>query len=240
MSTAVASRVVVGGPLAPFARGFVEELECRHYKSSSALAQMRLMARLSGWLAGEGLGASALTPAVVEGFVAELRGLGYRNPRSLRGFGTLVGYLRQVGAVPVPPPLAPPPVRAEDELLDRYRLYLTGQRGICEQAALNYIRRVRRFLAWRTIGEEPRLEALTAADVSAFVLAECPGRSTRWVKDLTLALRSFLVFLHLEGVLEDSLARAVPRVAGLRLAGLPRPLDPGVAQRLVGLAIGAR
>jgi integrase len=42
------------------------------------------------------------------------------------------------------------------------------------------------------------------------------------------------VFLHVDGVLEESLAGAVPRVAGWRLAGLPRALDSGVAQRLVG------
>jgi hypothetical protein len=192
------------------------------------------MARLSGWLASDGLDVSDLTPPVVASFIAELRGLGYRNPRSVRGFGTLVAYLRRLGAIPVPALLsAPPGVTAEEGLLDRYRRYLIGQRGICEAAAENYIRRVRRFLDWRTIGGEPGLGALTAADVSAFVLAEVPARSTRWGKDLTLALRSFLVFVDLDGVLEDSLAQAVPRVAGWRLAGLPRPLEPGVAQRLV-------
>lgn len=246
VSVAFASRVEVAGPLAPFAGGFLGELQRHEYKSSSAHAQMQLMAGLSGWLAGERLGASDLAPAVVARFIGELRLRGYRNPRSLRGYGTLLGYLRRVGAVPV---AAPPPVRlpatAEEVLLDRYRRYLIGQRGICEQVARGYIGRVRGFLAWRAIGGGPGLEGLTAADVSAFVLAECPGRSTRRGKDLTLALRSFLVFLHLDGVLEESLAWAVPRVAGWRLAGLPRPLDPGVAQRLAasgdrGTVIGRR
>ena len=54
----------------------------------------------------------------------------------MRGFGTLLGYLRRVGAVPVPaPPAVPAPVTAEEELLDRYRRYLTGERGVCEQVA---------------------------------------------------------------------------------------------------------
>ena len=53
------------------------------------------------------------------------------------------------------------------------------------------------------------------------------------------------MFLHVDGVLAESLAAAVPRVAGWRLAGLPRPLDPGVAQQLVagcdlGTMIGRR
>jgi integrase len=62
---------------------------------------------------------------------------------------------------------------------------------------------------------------------------------------LTLSLRSFLGFLHVDGVLDQSLPRAVPRVAGWRLAGLPRPLDPGVPDRLLascdqGAVIGRR
>jgi integrase/recombinase XerD len=234
VSSAVASRVVVGGPLAPFARGFLEELERCRYKSSAQYAQMLVMARLSGWLAREGLGAPDLTPSVLGRFIAELGRRGYQSPRSLRGFGTLLCYLRGVGAVPVPvEPFVPAPATPEEELVDRYRRYLTGERGICEQAARAYIRKVGRFLAWRAVTGGP-LDRLTEADVSAFVLAECPGRSTRLGKDVTLALRSFLVFLHVDGVLAQSLAAAVPRVAGWRLAGLPRPLDPGVAQQLVG------
>ena len=78
VSTAVASRVVVAGPLAPFAPGYLGELDRWRYKSSAKYAQMLVMARLSGWLAGEGLGASDLTPAVLERFIAELgtRGIG--------------------------------------------------------------------------------------------------------------------------------------------------------------------
>jgi site-specific recombinase XerD len=56
---------------------------------------------------------------------------------------------------------------------------------------------------------------------------------------LTLSLRSFLAFLHVDGVLEESLARAVPRVAGWRLAGLPRPLDPRVAECLLASCVQA-
>lgn len=225
-----ASRVRVVGPLAPLAPGFVSELERLHYAPSSVYQQARVTARLSAWLAAEGLEASDLTPMVVARFVAELRRSGYRNARSWRGLGTLLGYLGRVGSVPAPVLSAPSPMTAEQELVERYRRYLLRERGVCEQAAEGYVRKVRRFLAWRTSAGTAGLEGLTAADVSAFVLAECPGHSTHWGRHLTLSLRSFLAFLHVDGVLEESLARAVPRVAGWRLAGLPRPLDPGVAQ----------
>jgi site-specific recombinase XerD len=239
------SRVLVVGPLEPFARAFAAELERGNYAPASADNQLRLMARLSAWLAGEGLCASDLNPAVVARFIATLRSAGYRNSRSWRGLGTVLGYLRVVGAAPVPRPPVVPVMSAEEELLDRYRRYLTGERGICAEAASGYVSKVRRFLAWRAAAGGLGLERLMAADVSAFVLAECPGRSEHWGRQMTVSLRSFLVFLHVDGVVEGSLAAAVPRVAGWRLAGLPRALKPGVAQRLVaacdrGTTIGRR
>ena len=227
------SRVRVDGPLAWWAPGFVAELEGLHYAPSSAVQQVRVLAKLSAWLAAEGLEASDLTPAVIARFVTELRRCGYRNARSWRGLGTLLGYLRRVGVVPAPASPAPSSMTAEEELLARYRRYLVRERGVCEQAAEGYLRKVRRFLAWRANVGTAGLVGLTAGDVSAFVLAECPGHSRHWGRHLTLSLRSFLVFLHVDGVLDEPLARAVPRVAGWRLAGLPRALDPGVAQRLL-------
>ena len=137
-----------------------------------------------------------------------------------------------MGAVPVLPPPSRPPVTVEQELLDRYRRYLTRERGLCAEAAEGYLAKVRRFLAWRVTAGGLVLEELTAADVSAFVLAECPGRSRNWGRQLTLSLRSFLVFLHVDGVLGESLAYVVrgSPVGGWRGC---RALEAGVAQRLV-------
>ena len=58
-----ASRVRVVGPLAPLAPGFVSELARMHYAPSSAYQQARVMARLSAWLAAEGLDARGASDA---------------------------------------------------------------------------------------------------------------------------------------------------------------------------------
>ena len=48
------------------------------------------------------------------------------------------------------------------------------------------------------------------------------------------ALRSFLRFLHSEGIIGQPLAQAVPSVAGWSLAGLPKALDADQVQALLG------
>src|SRR3989304_5636954 len=53
------SRVRVSGPLEPYALGFAAELSRVGYSRDSAAFQLRLMAHVSGWLAGEGLAGAA-------------------------------------------------------------------------------------------------------------------------------------------------------------------------------------
>lgn len=59
------------------------------------------------------------------------------------------------------------------------------------------------------------------------------------------AWRSFLDFLHLEGITERSLGSAVPTVLRRRLAGLPKGLAPGQVRQIlaacdVGTVVGIR
>jgi integrase/recombinase XerD len=78
-----------------------------------------------------------------------------------------------------------------------------------------------------------RLADLAARDITAFVVAEVPGRRTGSAKLAVTTLRSLLAFLYVEGVIAHSLASAVPSVAGSRLAGLPEALEVGQGQQLL-------
>ena len=64
-----------------------------------------------------------------------------------------------------------------EELLGRYRDYLVGERGLTAGTARGYVDFVRPFVATRLHGEVLDLAGLTAADVTGFVLAACPGRA---------------------------------------------------------------
>lgn len=224
-------RVRVLGPLAPFAAGFAAELERVGYTRNAAALQLLLMAQLSDWLANERLTASALTSGRVEAFAAARRAAGHGTHRSVKALAPLLGYLCSLGVAPA---VADAEVTAVGALLARYRVFLTVERGLTAGTARGYIDAVRPFLEGRLdVGGELELRELTAADVLAFVLAACPGRRRGSAKLIVTALRSLLGFLHVEGLVARPLSSAVPSVAGWRLAGLPRALEPGQARRLL-------
>ncbi len=225
------SRVRVSGPLEEYASGFAAELARVGYTRNTTACQLRLMAHVSSWLAGKGLDAAGLTAAVVEEFFAFRRAVGHTTLRSSRALEPLLAHLRELGVVrPAAAVVATTPA---EELLERYRRFLFGERGLATGTVRGYVDIVRPFLAGRVAADGSGLELLAARDVTAYVLAECPGRSQGSAKLLVTALRSLLGFLHVEGVLAESLSGAVPSVAGWRLAGLPRGLEPGQARRLL-------
>ena len=226
-----ASHVRVTGPLAEYAEGFGRYLAGAGYTPLSAANQLRVMARLSRWLAGRGLGPAGLSAGRVEEFLAWCRASGYTCWLSARGLAPLLGFLRGLGVAPVP--RCDPAATPADVLVGRYRAYLAGERGLAASTIGYYVAEARLFLGRVAGADLAGLAGLTAAGVSRFVTAECRSRSTGSAKIVVTALRSLLRFLLLDGVIAADLAAAVPAVAGWRGAGLPKALpDEQVAALL--------
>jgi site-specific recombinase XerC len=214
-----------------YASGFASELVRVGYTENATADQLRLLAHLSRWLAAQGLAAAELTPAVGDAFLTARRAAGYALWLSRKALRPLLEHLRELGAVPPEPVVAPTPTEA---LFDRYRAYLTSERGVARTTARGYVEMVRPFLRTREAPDGTlELTDLVAAHITAFVVAEGPGRRVGSAKLLVCALRSFLGFLHVEGVLARSLTSAVPSVAGSRLAGLPKGLTSGQVRLLL-------
>jgi integrase/recombinase XerD len=223
------SRVRVTGPLEPFAAGFIFELQESGYRPAAAAVQVRVLAHLSGWMQEQHVSAEELREPELERFrrehlveVASVRGV---------GITVVVGHLRRLGAVPAQEPAV---VTAADELLERYRRYLTLERGLTAGTVRGYVDIVRPFVASRVSATgEVELWELSPADVLGFLLAETQRRSRKSSKLLVSALRSLLGFWHVQGLIGRPLAGAVPSVAGWRLRGLPQALDAGQVRALL-------
>jgi integrase/recombinase XerD len=223
-------RSIVRGPLEQYVAGFVAELLRQGYSRSSAEQHLCFVAHLDRWMRAEGLGLGDLGGSVIERYLAERRAAGYVEYLSKLAMRPLLEYLTPFGVLPVEVPVLLCPVEV---LLTRYRDYLLVERGLTAGTARGYVDAVRPFVASRLDGDGLDLAGLTGADLTGFVQAACPGRAVGSAKLIVCALRSLLRWLHLTGVLPMPLAAAVPSVAGWRLSGLPRGLDPSQLRRLL-------
>lgn len=98
--TSRVSRVVVSGPLAPFAEVYKRELSRRRYTPLTVVNHLRQVARLSRWLEANGLGVAELSGERVDEFLALQRvNRGQQGQLSRPGLLCLLDVLRQLGAV---------------------------------------------------------------------------------------------------------------------------------------------
>jgi site-specific recombinase XerD len=196
-------------------------LEETGYRPAAAAVQVRVLAHFSRWMLENDVSPGELREPELERFRREHLG----RVASVRGAGTAVvlDYLRGLGIVPAPERRT---LTAAEELLERYRRYLTVERGLTVGTARGYVDIVRPFVEARVAAAgQVELWDLTAADVLGFLLAETGWRSRKSAQLLVSALRSLLRFWHVQGVIGRPLAGAVPSVAGWRLVGLPRALE---------------
>jgi integrase/recombinase XerD len=224
-------RSIVRGPLAPYVVGLAAELLERGYTRSSAEQHICFVAHLDRWLVAEGLGLGELSGSTIRRYLAERRAAGYVSYRSSKAMVPLLGFLAPLGVLPAEPP---PRLDAVEELVGRYRDYLLTERGLTAGTVAGYVHLARPFLASRSRGGQLDMAGMTAADVFEFVLTSCPGRATGSAKLIVTVTRSVLDWLHLTGIVEVSLAAAVPAVAGWKLAGLPRALSAAQLRALLG------
>ena len=120
------------------------------------------------------------------------------------------------------------------DLLDTYRSYLEGERGLSPLTVHGYVQTAEHFVLGRCAGDPARLADLSARDVSGFVLAESSrGLSPRTVNEVVVRLRSLLRYLYVKGLIDAPLAQATPWMAGSRAGSLPRTLEPGAGSRLL-------
>jgi integrase/recombinase XerD len=214
--------------MGPFADGFAAHLAEQGYSPWTVKGHLQRIRHVSRWMAAEGLEVGQLTPRMVERFLAERRRQGHTVMVSPRGSRPLVSYLEGLGVLP-----ADDSVRTPAELLlEDFRSYLLGERGLQARTACFYVERARVFIAERSEPLGDDLARLTGADITAFVLRESRGRAAKSASGVVGALRALLGFLHVQGHIPRSLVSAVPAVA-TRVGSLPRGLDAAQAGLLL-------
>lgn len=224
------SRVVVRGPLAPFAAAYALELKSRGYTERSAVNQQRQVAHLSCWLQREGLSVAELDPRRVDQFLDRRREQRRSRSQSRPGLACLLDVLRDRGV------LADEQVSAEaspeEALLESFRRYLLNERGLVTGTVRGYVDGASWFLA--SLPGASGLGSLTAADVTSAVLRRSEVVSVSTAQNFVASIKSFLRFCFVEGLVDADLSESALAVTGRRRSSLPRGISETDAEALLG------
>jgi hypothetical protein len=207
--------VVWSGPLREFGPGFVEELGRLGFTPWSASQQARVAAHLSRWMQAQGLGVGELSSQCVDEFLVERRA-SHAALYTRKALGPLLGFLDGMGVLPVEVPVTPGP---SEVVAAGFERYLVVERGLLPGTAAAQAARVRRFLDGYCpaggVGE------LSAAEVTAALLAEGADHAVASVKRLGYNLRSFLRWALLTGLIEQDLSGVLVPVRARHPSLLP-------------------
>jgi len=228
--TSRVSRVLMTGPLAPFANAYGVALSERGYTQRTAVNQLRQVGRLSCWLELQGLGVAELSVDLVEEFLVVQRAGGrHRAGWSRPGLVCLLDVLGSMGVAAADEPAVP--ASATEMLLDGFASHLLGERGLAAGTVRGYVRHAQRFLDG--LSGRGGLGEVTAAEVTGAVLGESATVSVSATQNFVFGLRSFLRFCFVEGLVEVDLSQAALGITGRRRSSLPQGISGADAKALL-------
>ena len=219
------------GRLGPFVDGYRAWLLERGYASGSVEHELRFLSMLGRWMVAEDLAVAQLDGDVILAFVEAHSAQGSVPSVIARGSRSLLIYLRELGVVS---PERGDAVTPLGELIEDYRAWLVGERGLAPLTVARYVALAARFLGERVSAvDELGVLDLSGEQVTAFLLRECERLSVDSAKGKVGELRSLLRFLFVRGLIELALGDAVPPVAGWRDTGIPRSVPPADVEQLI-------
>jgi integrase/recombinase XerD len=223
-------RVLVSGPLAPFAEAYAAELTARGYTPLTSVNQLRGIVRFSRWLDVNGLAVGEVSDARVDAFLVGQRADGARRSLSRPGLLCLVEVLRGLGLLEPEPPM--PAGSLKDRLLDSFGRYLLGERALAKDTVHGYVTHARWFLDG--LANADALGGLSTGEVIGAVVRKADsGVSVGAAQYFVSGLRAFLRFCFVEGLVAVDLSPAALLVRGRRRSSLPKGIGRADAKALL-------
>lgn len=217
-------------PLGSQLDSFAALLSALGYARASIRDRLWTLAAFGKWLQRRRLALADVRPAHIATFLKRRRprrGVRRGDPATLALF---LDHLEEQGVIPAAPGTPPTPMQV---LQARYEAYLRDDRGLSPVTGPRHRCVLRRFLH-SCFGDGPiDLPALTAADVTRYVVAQTPTRSPASAQLHASTLRSFLRFLWQTGTIASDLAAAIPPVRRWRLVDVPKYLTSGDVTRVL-------
>jgi len=215
-------------PLGPWLDSFTGRLAELGYTAWSLRSNVVLAADLGRWMAEHDLSVGSLDESAVDSYLEHRR---TQRERRHAASSLVLAHLRAEGVT------APRSVCPDSSAIavhgQRYAAYMRRERGAAEGTVDGYVAVVREFLKGRFGSGDVDLAALTASDITAYLLERAPALSLKRVAYLASALRSFFRFLFVQGETATDLSAAPLMPQTRHRATIPRYLSPAEVDRLL-------
>jgi integrase/recombinase XerD len=219
------------GPLVPHVGAYIERARAEGYPPKTVLVHVQLIASLNQYLLRTRREARDIDEELLARFVRrDARAQWSPGPSvTLR---RLLAVLRESNAAPQAS-TSPESRTPAQRFSDGFREYLGKDRGLSESAIYAYVFSIDSFLARMFGAGKVSFARLTGHDVTDFLRWEIKRRQLHHTDNLLAGMRAFLRFLHYRGQVRTDLSPVVPRAAKWSLAGLPKHLPPGAAEKVL-------
>jgi site-specific recombinase XerD len=217
-------------PLGAQLDSFAAVLSALGYARTSIRDRLWTVAAFGRWLKRRGLSATDLTRDTAAAFLQRRASRSRVHRGAVATVRLFLEHLETNGIIQAAAPVSPP---AMTQLKARYEAYLREDRGLSPLTGPRHWFVLGRFLRQR-FGDtaiEPR--AISAEDVTRFVVDQIPARSPASAQLHASALRSFLRFLWQTGQTDIDLTAAIPPVRRWRLVDVPKYLTADDVRRLL-------
>lgn len=216
-------KMCVVGPLAGYVSEVERSLLAQGYTQFSTNNRLCWTSQLSRWMLKNRISASSLSEVNLIVFINSRVRVGSRLSRG--SMDPIIQCLIDLGAIRRPKPLTKAPPDPIDQILKKFEKYLREER-VLKNGSTPYIRVVRRFLLYRFGSQKPRVKAIETHDLVQFILSEFRRYSKGTAKGSVTALRSYFNFLYISGAIRKNLSGAIPAIAGWRMQGIPKGIEP--------------
>lgn len=208
-----------------YIEAFLEQLRAARYAEGTLSKKRWILTTFTGWVKSKNISLANLDESTITAFVKRSIGAPMARVQFERAvLQLLLSYLRGEAILQVS---APGNDSAIDRLHESYVDYLRQDRGLAVNSVLVYAPFIRRFLDSQNAGDGHLVpDAFDATTIRNHLLADSKGRSSEYMRLMSVALRSFLRFIFLRGHTSRDLADAVPTVRKWRQSSIPRFLTP--------------
>ncbi|MEP7162043.1 MAG: tyrosine-type recombinase/integrase [Dermatophilaceae bacterium] len=226
-----------GGPLDEVVVDLVAWLQDEGYAAGTVASVACTTARLSYWMARQGLGVRDLDAGLLARFVASQARGRRRHPSSARRIVTVRKFLLATGLLAPPSPPPPTVPTPAQQVLQEWDGHLCTRRGVSQGWAREARRWAAGFVAELALDCDGHLlwDGVDAAAANRYVARQGKGYSLSSRRHLVSAMRSLLDWALLTGRVDRAMSAGVLRPAPAA-PGLPHGLTAAQVLALIAAA----